>query len=236
MNARFICVIVLVKCVFTCSIFVDSNTKKFLRVLGVFGKYFVFTKTENFQKQCCLILATSPRVIQVTCYSHKLACWFWWLVQEWKVQSREVHRDFRGSVRDSLTSRPSSREIYLEIFFTILSLSVLVACLGDLLATCFSREKRLFYISKTVFKTFSVFSLEFLWLFTVFPISFSTKTDPNTPQTPFLHHFFSNLQEKVWVFSVSLHFPCFEFAFLVSMSVLVSLWFCQMSYSFKGLF
>ena len=40
----------LIKYVFTCSIFVDSNTKRFLSVLGVFGKYFVFTKTEKFQK------------------------------------------------------------------------------------------------------------------------------------------------------------------------------------------
>ena len=40
----------LLKCVFTCSIFVDSNTKIFLSVLGIFGKYFVFTKTEKFQK------------------------------------------------------------------------------------------------------------------------------------------------------------------------------------------
>ena len=40
----------LIKCVFTCSIFLDSNIKRFL---SVFGKYFVFTKTEKFQKQCC---------------------------------------------------------------------------------------------------------------------------------------------------------------------------------------
>ena len=40
----------LIKCVFTCSIFADSNTKIFFSVLGVFGKYFVFTKTEKFQK------------------------------------------------------------------------------------------------------------------------------------------------------------------------------------------
>ena len=65
------------------------------------------------------------------------------------------------------------------------------------LATFFSHEKRVFCISKTIFKTFLVFPLKFLWLFTVFPNSFSTETDPNTPQTPFLHHFFSNLQEKV---------------------------------------
>ena len=40
----------LIKCVFTCSIFVDSNSKRFLSVLGVFGKYFVFIETKKFQK------------------------------------------------------------------------------------------------------------------------------------------------------------------------------------------
>ena len=141
----------LIKCVFTCSIFVDSNTKIFLSVLGVFGKYFVFTKTEKFQKQCCPVLVTQSWVIQVTCYSRKLAGWFWRLVREWKVQSWRVHRDFRCSDRDSLASRPSSCEKHLENFFTILTLSVLVACLGDLLATCFSCEKCMFCVSKTVF-------------------------------------------------------------------------------------
>ena len=120
----------LLKCVFTCSIFIDSNTKKNFSVLGVFGKYFVFTKTEKFQKQCCPVLATQSRVIQVTCYSYKLVCWFWRLVREWMVQSRGVHRDFRGSARDSLAGRPSSCEKHLEIF-SILSLSVLVACPSD---------------------------------------------------------------------------------------------------------
>ena len=107
----------LIKCVFTCSIFVDSNTKRFLSVLDVFGKYFIFTKTENFQKLCCPILATQSWVIQVTCYSRELAGWFWWLVCEWKVQSQVVHRDFHGPARDSLTDRPSSHEKHLENFF-----------------------------------------------------------------------------------------------------------------------
>ena len=40
----------LIKCVFTCSIFVDSNKKIFLSVLGVFGKYFVFTKELEISK------------------------------------------------------------------------------------------------------------------------------------------------------------------------------------------
>ena len=136
----------LLKCVFTCSIFVDSNTKRFLSVLGVFGKYFVFTKTEKFQKQCCPVLVTQSWVIQVACYSREFACWFWRLVHKWKVQSRGVHRDFRGSARDSLTGRPSSHEKYLENFFTIFSLSVLAACPGDLLAICFNREKHVFCI------------------------------------------------------------------------------------------
>ena len=137
----------LIKCVFTCSIFVDSNTKWFLSVLGIFGKYFVFTKTKKFQKQCCPVLATQSWVIQVACYSREIACWFWRLVREWKVQSRKVHRDFH----DSLTGIPSSREKHLENFFTILTLSVLAAWPGDLLATNFSREKRVFCVSKTVF-------------------------------------------------------------------------------------
>ena len=122
----------LIKCVFTCSIFVDSNTKRFLSVLGVFGKYFIFTKTEKFQKQCCPVLATQSRVIQVTFYSRELACSFWRLVREWKVQSWGVHRDFCGSARDSLTGKPSSCEKHFENFSTIVTLSVLAACLGNL--------------------------------------------------------------------------------------------------------
>ena len=44
----------MIKCVFKCSIFVDSNTERFFSVLGVFGKYFVFTKTENFKNSVAL--------------------------------------------------------------------------------------------------------------------------------------------------------------------------------------
>ena len=40
----------LIKCVFTCSIFVDSNTKRFLSVLVVFGKYFVLSKKLKISK------------------------------------------------------------------------------------------------------------------------------------------------------------------------------------------
>ena len=135
----------LIKCVFTCSIFIDSNTKRFLSVLGVFGKYFFFTKTKKkFQKLCYPVLATQSRVIQVACYSRELVNWFWQLVCKWKVQSRGVHREFRGSARNSLAGRPSSRKKHLEKFFIILTLSILAACPGDLLATHLSREKCMF--------------------------------------------------------------------------------------------
>ena len=57
------------------------QTQRFLSVLGVFGKYFVFTKIEKFQKQCCPVLATQSRVIQVACYNRELAGWFWQLIR-----------------------------------------------------------------------------------------------------------------------------------------------------------
>ena len=107
----------LIKCVFTCSIFVDSNTKIFLSVLVVFGKYFVLTKTEKFQKQCYPVLATQSRVKQVACHNRELAGLFWRLVHEWKVQSRGVHRNFHSSDRDFLASETSSHEKNLTNFF-----------------------------------------------------------------------------------------------------------------------
>ena len=93
------------------------QTKRFLSVLGVFGKYFVFTKIENFKKQRWPVLETQSRVIQVACRSCELAGRFWRLVREWKVQSRGVHRDFRGSACDFLTSETSNHEKHLANFF-----------------------------------------------------------------------------------------------------------------------
>ena len=135
----------LIKCVFTCSIFVNSSTKRFLSVLGVFGKYFV-EKIWYFQKSCfCPVLAAQSRVCQVASISRIFAGQFWRLVREWKVQSRDSLRDFRGSARDSLAGRPSSREKHLEKFFKIFLLSILAAWAGDCVATWTSRENRVFW-------------------------------------------------------------------------------------------
>ena len=157
----------LIKCVFTCSIFVDSRTKIFLSVLGVFGKYFVLQKkkTENFKKQCCPVLATQSQVSQVACHSRELTGQFWRLVHEWKVQSQGGHRDFRGLVRDSLASKTSNREKRLEIFSKLLAWSVLAGGFGDYLATYLNCEKCVFCTVKTVFKIFFSFPSNFLWLF-----------------------------------------------------------------------
>ena len=133
----------LMKCVFTCSIFVNSNTKRFLNVLGVFGKYFVL-KIWKFQKFSFALLVTQSQVSQVASLNRVFVGHFWRLVSEWKVQSRGLLRDFRGSSRDSLAGRPSSRKKHLEKFFKLLSLSVLAAWTGDLLATLFRSEKRVF--------------------------------------------------------------------------------------------
>ena len=84
----------LIKCVFTCSIFVDSNTKRFLSVLGFFGKYFVFTKTENFKNSVAL---------------------FWRLSHE----SSKLHATVASSevdFGDLFVSGRSNREGYREIF------------------------------------------------------------------------------------------------------------------------
>ena len=55
-----------------------------------------------------------------------------------------LYKIFRGSLRDFLAGVPSSHEKHLENFSKILSLRCLVAWLGDLFATWFSREKCVF--------------------------------------------------------------------------------------------
>ena len=175
-----------------------QTQKRFLSILVAFGKYFVFTKTENFKKQCCPILATQSWVKQVACHSCELAGQFWRLVREWKVQSWGVHREFHGSARNSLTSRPSSCEKNLENFFIILTMSVLAACPGN------SPQSRKMHVWQKVgqfLKTFSVFPRTFY----NYSLSLSIETHPNTPyhslQTPFLHFFTSKSLRKRYGFS-----------------------------------
>ena len=95
----------------------------------MFLESILFEKSENFKKKTCFALfwrlcrgcvksrvSVAPSLVN-----------FWRLVRGWKVQSRGSLRDFRGSARDSLAGRPSSREKHLEKFFKILVLSALAA-------------------------------------------------------------------------------------------------------------
>ena len=134
----------LMKCVFTCSIFVNSSTKRFLKCFRCFWKVFCSKNMKISKIHFCPVLATQSRVSQVAGLSHEFAGLFWRLVRKWKVQSRGLLRNFGGSARDSFAGRPSSREKHLENFFKLLSLSVLAAWTGDFVATLFSREKRVF--------------------------------------------------------------------------------------------
>ena len=117
----------LIKCVFTCLIFVNSNTKRFLSVLGVFGKVFCFYINWKISKIVLPCFGDS-----VTCYRRELAGRIWRLVREWKVQSWGVHRDFRGSAHDSLVSETSSREKHLAKFFKSFGLKCFGRCPGNL--------------------------------------------------------------------------------------------------------
>ena len=84
----------LLKCVFTCSIFVNSNTKRFLIFLGVFGKYIVFTKSEKFKNSVAL---------------------FWWLSRR-SSKSHALAASSRVNFGDLFASERSSRKGYTEIF------------------------------------------------------------------------------------------------------------------------
>ena len=122
----------LIKCVFTCSIFVDQ-TQKDLWIFSCFWKVFCFYKNyQIFKNSVALFWWLSCRLVQLYApvasphrdflrltgrsmsQSQKILRIFfkiwvfffvsrgsvWRLVCGWKVQSRRVHRDFRGSSRD----------------------------------------------------------------------------------------------------------------------------------------
>ena len=84
----------LIKCVFTCSIFVDLNTKRFFSVFGVFGKYFVFQKLKNFKNSVALFWRFSRR----------------------SSKSHATTASSRVDFDDLFASQRSSRKGYTEIF------------------------------------------------------------------------------------------------------------------------
>ena len=161
----------LLKYVFTCSIFVDSNTKIFLSVLGVFRKYFVFTKLKNFKNSVSLF----------------------WRLSRGSSKSHASAASSRVNFGDLFASERSSRVGYSEIFAAQLTTPSLVdlpvvkntlrnfssfvfrGLPGNWLATWSSCEKHVFCVLRTVFQNFFSFPSNFLWL--------STFTQLNLSQT-----------------------------------------------------
>ena len=176
MNAIFICVIVLVKmCFHMLNIFWFKH-KKIFECFRCFWNVLCFYKNWKISKTVLPYFGDSvvghpSRMLQTRARVLILAT-----CSRVKGPVTKGTQRFLDSAHDFLVGRPSSHEKHLEIFFTILTLSLLAACLGDLLATHPSSEKRVFCVSKIVSLNFFSFSLEFLWLFTVFPILFLSNT------------------------------------------------------------
>ena len=144
----------------------------------------------------------------------------WWLDRGLKVQSREVHRDFRISDRNSLMSGTFSREKHLENFSKVFLLSVLAVGSSDLHATWFSCKNRVFCANRSVFKCFQFFFPRIFVTFHYLPYLKHSQTHRVTlEQTSIFTSFQLKIFKKnVWVFSFSLHTSCFEFWLLESIS------------------
>ena len=137
-----------------------SNTKRFLSVLVVFGKSFVFAKMlKKFQKICFalfwrlshgLIQSHAPVASPHRNFSRLTGESMSWLQNlsfyhfsrlslatclRVEVPVVRVLRDFHDLPCNSLVGRTSSREKYLEKIFQIFSLKYLAAYPGDSLAT-----------------------------------------------------------------------------------------------------
>ena len=155
-----------------------SNTKRFLSVLIVFGKYFIFAKMSKISK--IVLPCSSDLVVGKTSRMPPVASLLSRFTRPTggsKSQSRKRPRkffkntgrlclaiclwveasvasllkSFRGSLRGFLVGGPSNREKHLDTFFKILSLRCLATCPSNLHATWVSHEKRVFCASKTVF-------------------------------------------------------------------------------------
>ena len=152
------------------------KNKNIFECFRCFWKVFCSSKTENFKKHFCHVLATRSRVSQVACHSRELVGQFWRLVHEWKVQLRGVHRDFRGSARGSIASKTSSREKHLAKIFKFSIWSVLVGNLGDLPQSRKSRVLQNELVFNTILKKGSSFSCLALCVCSLSGLTFTNST------------------------------------------------------------
>ena len=132
------------------------------------------------------------------------------IVRKWKVQSQKVHRDFH----DSLTGIPSSREKHLENFFTILTLSVLVACPSNLFQ---SQKMHVLRFKDSFLKLFQFFPRLFMTIHCLphFFLNWNSSKHSMSPSTNSIFALFhlQIFKKKVWVLISSPHISCFELHF-----------------------
>ena len=139
----------LIKCVFTCLIFVDSNTKRFLSVLVVFGKYFLLSKTENFKNSVTLFwwLSRGSNKSHATIASSRVG------FGNLFVSGRSSREGYTEIFAAQFVSETSSCEKHLANFSKFLAWSVLAGETGDYLVTFLSRENRVVCKKKLFFNT-----------------------------------------------------------------------------------
>ena len=134
----------------------------------------------------------------------------WWrLVRGWKVQSRELYRDFRGLACDFLAGRPSSREKHLEKFSSILFSKCFAAYPGNL-----TQSRKLRVLHKEVlfqywFQKGSSFFPHIQWMF----IFWSEFHSFNT--TMFTHKIFNFFVTTFSIFKERFGFCLLFFIFII---------------------
>ena len=172
------------KCVFTCSIFVDSSTKIFLSVLSVFGKYFVL---QNWKFS-------------------KISFALFWQLSRGLVKSRASIASSQVNFGDLFVGGRSSCEGYSEIFASQLATPLRVdlpvvknACLAKIGA---------------IFKSFSVFPWTFVTIHLLSQLSPSQTLCVPIFKIHCCFISSQNHQEKVWVLVSSSHIPCLMNVFL----------------------
>ena len=91
----------------------------------MFLESILFEKSENFKNPVLPCFGGSVAGMSSRVPQSRLRGSFLATCSRVEVQSRGSLRDFRGSARDSLAGKPSSREKHLEKFFKFLFLSAL---------------------------------------------------------------------------------------------------------------
>ena len=199
------------------------QTQKDFWVFYVFLESILFLQNWKFQKQCCSVLATQSRVIQVACHSRELASQSWQLVHECKVQLQGVHRDFCGSAHDSFASETSSHKKHLANFSKLLAWSVLAGVLATDWRLVSVVKNRCFAFQRQFLKLFQFFPRIFVTVHCLPHFSLSNTPCLTSKSIHLLHHLILRSSRKRYRFSLS-HL-IFHVLIIIFLIFKLSLWF-----------